>query len=174
MSTERENDFFGRHALIVAEHGFTVTPTKGKRPVLRNWQNPKATDLKWLTRMVAKPRYAGCNIGIVCGRVVAIDIDASDPVKSERIQALAAEHLGPTAFKRVGRAPRCVLLYRPAEPIASTKFGCAEVLSSGLAIRGFRNSSRHGSALLLGRSKSRDGQDRGSAGYYERCLAGIR
>jgi Bifunctional DNA primase/polymerase, N-terminal len=72
------------------------------------------------------------NIGIVCGRVVAIDLDADDPRKAKAWEQWAAEHLGATPFKRVGRAPRFLLLYRPAESIPSIKIGsCIEVLSGG-------------------------------------------
>ena len=76
-------------------------------------------------------RYAGCNVGIVCGRVVAIDIDADDPAEAERLKGLAAEHLGPTAFPRIGRHPRALLLYKSADSIDSCKVGCIEVLSYG-------------------------------------------
>lgn len=132
MSNGQEGNSFRRYAPILQENGFTVTPTIGKRPLLRMWQNPKRTDPDWLGRVVAKPRYAACNIGIVCGRVVGIDIDAVDFEKSEQIQALAAEYLGPTGFKRVGRAPRILLLYRPTEHIDSIKIAdCIDVLSYG-------------------------------------------
>jgi hypothetical protein len=50
----------------------------------------------------------------VCGRVVGIDLDADDPNKAAHLEALAVKHLGPTPFQRVGRAPRTLLLYRPA------------------------------------------------------------
>lgn len=132
MSNGQEADFFRRYAPILVQNGFTVTPTRGKRPVPRNWQNPKPTDPQWLAKMLAKGRYAECNIGIVCGRVVAIDLDADDPRKAKAWEQLAGEHLGPTPFKRVGRAPRFLLLYRPAESIPSIKIGsCIEVLSGG-------------------------------------------
>lgn len=77
----------------------------------------------------------GQNLGIVCGRVIGIDIDADDPNRATQLETLAAEYLGPTSFQRVGRAPRTLLLYRPAagEIIASmTKLaGCIDLLSGG-------------------------------------------
>jgi hypothetical protein len=86
--------------------------------------------------MIDGNRYAaGHNLGIVCGRVIGIDIDATDPIKVEQIEELAAEHLGPTIFQRVGRAPRTLLLYRstPGEHIDSISklAGCIDVLSYG-------------------------------------------
>jgi hypothetical protein len=125
------NHFAGR----LVENGFTVTPTKGKVPVVRRWQNPKPTDPQWLGKMLRANRYPDHNLGIVCGRVVGIDIDADDPAKAAQLEAVAAEHLGATVFRRVGRAPRMLLLYRAAagESIPSlAKLGaCIDVLSGG-------------------------------------------
>ncbi len=141
---------FNRSAMEVAENGFTVTPTKGKVPVLRKWQNPKQTDPRWLAKMLVSKRYSTHDLGIVCGRVVGIDIDADDPTKAAQLEALAAEHLGPTPFQRIGRAPRSLLLYQPAEgeEIQSTKFGCVEVLSGG-AIRRLWHAPWHRAALSV-------------------------
>ena len=120
-----ERNAFSEFAEQLVANGFTVTPTKGKVPVVRKWQNPKPTNSQWLGRMLKADRYAGRNIGIVCGRVVAIDIDADDPATVAQFEGLAAKHLGPTPFQRVGRAPRTLLLYRPADRIASIKIaGC--------------------------------------------------
>jgi Bifunctional DNA primase/polymerase, N-terminal len=122
-------EYFNAYAAALVENNFTVTPTRGKNAFLRHWQNPTPTDRVWLCKMVTANRFAGCNIGIVCGRVVAIDIDAEDPAVAEQLAALAPA----TPFQRVGRAPRILLLYRPAEGeiIPSTKFGCVEILSAG-------------------------------------------
>ena len=126
-------DYFNTYAEVLAENQFTVIPVDGKKPALKKWQNPTPTDRVWLAKMVKARRYANLNVGIVCGRVVAIDIDADDPDKVELLERLAVERLGPTPFQRVGRAPRTLLLYRPAEgdSIGSTKFGCVEILSFG-------------------------------------------
>jgi hypothetical protein len=85
--------------------------------------------------MLQTNRYAGHNLGIVCGRVIGIDIDADDAVKVAQIESLAIEHLGSSPFHRVGRAPRTLLLYRPAEgeniPSLGKVGGCIDVLSGG-------------------------------------------
>jgi hypothetical protein len=127
------HEYFNAYAAALVENGFTVTPTRGKGAFLPRWHNPTPTDRVWLGKMVTANRYAGCNIGIVCGRVVGIDIDADDPAKAAQFEALAAEHLGPTPFQRVGRAPRVLWLYRPGqdEIISSSKFGCIEILAGG-------------------------------------------
>jgi Bifunctional DNA primase/polymerase, N-terminal len=122
---------FNHFAERLVENGFTVIPTNGKQPATPRWQNPRATNLQWLRKMVRANRYAGCNVGIVCGRCVAIDIDAGDPVEAARLVALAVEHLGGTPFQRVGRSPRTLLLYKPLDEIPSPKVGCIEVLAGG-------------------------------------------
>jgi Bifunctional DNA primase/polymerase, N-terminal len=130
----RATSYFNRLADIVVNHGFTVTPTKGKEAFLPKWPNPKPTDPQWLAGKLARGGYPGCNLGIVCGRVVAIDIDADDPAKLANLEALATKHLGPTPFKRIGRSGRSLLLYRPGqgEIIPSIKISdCIDVLSGG-------------------------------------------
>lgn len=128
-------EFFTRSSEVVASNGFTVTPTKGKQPVVRRWQNQAPTDPQWLAKVVRAGRYTGCNLGIVCGRVIGIDIDADDQTKADQLAALVAEHLGPTMWQRTGRAPRTLMLYRPAEgekiPSLSGIGGCVDVLSGG-------------------------------------------
>src|SRR5262245_26396906 len=106
---------FNEYAERLVENGFTVTPTNGKVAFIERWQNPKPTNPQWLRKMLRADRYPGCNLGIVCGRVVAIDIDADDSDKLAQLEALTAEHLGPTLFKRIGRPDRSLLLYRPDE-----------------------------------------------------------
>jgi transcriptional regulator with XRE-family HTH domain len=134
MSQDYSKDAFNALAAAVADHGFTVIPANGKRPAVRKWTNPKPTDRQWLGKMLHSKRYADHNLSIVCGRVVGIDIDEDDPAKAARLEALAYEYLGPTPCLRVGRTPRSLLLYRPAdgEKIPSIKIaGCIDVLSGG-------------------------------------------
>jgi hypothetical protein len=131
MSGRLQNDFFNQFAERLHANGFTVTPAQGKAPVVRRWQNPRPTKPEWLRGVLRSDRYAGCNVGIVCGRVVAIDIDAEDSAEAERLKVLVAEYLGPTPFQRIGRYPRTLLLYRPIGSIPSSRIGCIDVLSVG-------------------------------------------
>jgi hypothetical protein len=124
---------FSQFAERLAENGFTVTPARGKAPIVPRWQNPKPTDPKWLRSVLRSNRYADCNIGIVCGRVVAIDIDSELVDENERLKLLANERIGPTRFERIGRAPRTLLLYRVGEGeiIPSCRVGSVDVLAGG-------------------------------------------
>jgi hypothetical protein len=106
---------FHEFAERLVENGFTVTPAKGKAPIVRRWQNPKPTKIDWLRKVLRSGRYAGCNVGIVCGRVVAIDIDSEDAEESERLRLLAYDKIAPTRFESIGRSPRTLLLYRTVE-----------------------------------------------------------
>jgi hypothetical protein len=128
---QRGRGYFNTFAQVLAENGFTVIPTSGKNPVTKKWQNPRPTDLGWLMKMIRHNRYPENNVGIVCGRVIGIDIDADRQEEADRLQALAFEHLGETKFVRVGRAPRRLLLYRAVGDIASTKVGCIDILALG-------------------------------------------
>src|SRR5215216_3188347 len=103
---------FSQYAERLVENGFTVTPAQGKAPIVPRWQNPRPTDPKWLRNVLRSNRYADCNIGIVCGRVVAIDIDSERAEEVEHVRLIAHERIGPTRFERIGRAPRTLLLYR--------------------------------------------------------------
>jgi hypothetical protein len=122
---------FNIFAPVLAKNGFTVIPTSGKNPVTPKWQNPRPTDIGWLMKMVRQNRYADNNVGIVCGRVVGIDIDADEQKEADRLKALAFGCFGETKFIRVGRAPRSLLLYRPVDDIASTTIGCIDILALG-------------------------------------------
>lgn len=57
----------------------------------------------------------GANIGLSAARFPALDIDCTDAGLSRIIEELAITHLG-SAPKRVGRAPKALLMYRASEP----------------------------------------------------------
>ena len=56
--------------------------------------------------------------GILCARVVALDVDVTDPELAAEVEALAVARLGRT-LRRIGNPPKRLLLYRAAEPIRS-------------------------------------------------------
>ncbi|MGE7469761.1 DUF3987 domain-containing protein [Bosea sp. NPDC003192] len=53
----------------------------------------------------------GASVGLRCGEVVTIDIDAMDLAQAEQIERIAIEMLGPAPV-RIGQAPKRALLYR--------------------------------------------------------------
>jgi len=57
-------------------------------------------------------------VGPASGHTFALDLDVDDADASDAIQELAEEHLGYTPFRRVGRFPRIVLIYRDAGAVS--------------------------------------------------------
>jgi hypothetical protein len=107
---DRHVGLFNTHAARLVANGFTVTPTRGKVPVVRKWQNQRPTKPDWLRKMLKTNRYADCNIGIVCGRVVGIDIDADEPAKAAQLE---------TRFRTVEAARRTRQRTRQGETLST-------------------------------------------------------
>jgi hypothetical protein len=110
----------------------------GKAPSIRGWQHfaqfggnlPSEVDLReWGRRTLGAP-----GTGLPTGNIVAIDVDVSDPVTVDDIQAIAFEELGATPFIRQGRAPRIALIYRAAEAIGSVSLKVLHGTGDGLDI----------------------------------------
>lgn len=103
----------------IAAHGYHAFPiprgTKGT--FWENWTRwcrtlPTAEEIaQWVER------YPAYGIAIACGHACfAIDIDEEDEVRVAFLKALVFSILGETPLVRIGRAPRCVLIYRNADP----------------------------------------------------------
>jgi hypothetical protein len=59
------------------------------------------------------PDARALNTGVLCGEVVAFDVDVSIQELADQIVHLIEDNLGPTPLVRVGMAPRILLVYRP-------------------------------------------------------------
>ncbi|MFZ1429142.1 MAG: hypothetical protein WAS21_20495 [Geminicoccaceae bacterium] len=103
--------------------GKTVKQSPGKQPHGGLWARKEtavygataATIAGW--RRLDLIEYPG--LGTACGRVVAPDIDVYEPELARDVEALVVDHLGATRMRRVGQAPKAMLLYRAAaEPIS--------------------------------------------------------
>lgn len=112
----------------------------GKRPLFKDWDAfaaygaslPTRDDLRtWNAKAFAAP-----GTGIAGGRVLVIDLDFSDPSLIDMFRGFALECLGETPFVRVGRAPRCALVYVAAEPIPSHAYKVEGENGEGLDIIG--------------------------------------
>ncbi len=75
--------------------------------------------------------WPDAGVGVVCGPVVAVDIDVMDPALALEIERLARARLGDTTALRIGRAPKRLLVYRAAEPFAGIRRAPLEVLGLG-------------------------------------------
>jgi putative DNA primase/helicase len=98
-------------------------PSAGKKPTLPSWQTKCATadptEIKKWT--VSSSQHDCTNTGILCGRVVPVDIDVLDEELSSQLTALAVKLLGPTSLRRIGRAPKTLLVYRVDTPMAKVQ-----------------------------------------------------
>jgi hypothetical protein len=87
---------------------------------------PTADELAWWAESEGPRNRANVALimGEVSGRALCLDIDVSDEATSEAILRLVDQHLGRTEFRRVGRAPRLVLVYRSdaADPVRNRSY----------------------------------------------------
>ena len=75
--------------------------------------------------------WPDAGVGIVCGTVVAVDIDLHVPELASAVEELARERLGDTPFCRIGRAPKRLLVYRATEPFRGIRRAPLEILGEG-------------------------------------------
>ena len=116
--------------------GYSPIPLEGKVPAKGKaslgWPRRRDPDPGWIAEQVRA--YPGANVGIVCGRVVAVDIDVLDPDLAHRLDALAVALLGEGPL-RIGQSPKRLRVYRLAEPLPYMAAGCGgarvEILGPG-------------------------------------------
>lgn len=80
---------------------------------LANWPDYRATRddcLRW--------DHDGASLGLVCGRIVGIDIDIVEEDLALDVRALALGLVPGTPSIRTGQAPKHLLLYQTAEPFS--------------------------------------------------------
>lgn len=112
-------------------------------PVVAGTKTPMFLDwTKYCRRRMSRKKFSellakglGGSIGIACGNVVAIDLDIDDPDVSDKAVRMTEMLLGGTPLHRIGREPRCILVYRTFRSFKSRslsgKSGKIDVLASG-------------------------------------------
>jgi hypothetical protein len=100
---------------IVGAH--IKTNSAGKRPTMPAWQATCAAAGPDEIASWSRHRVDDTNTGVLCGQIVGVDIDVLDVALSDRLAARAIELFGPTPLRRIGRAPKTMLLYRMAMPM---------------------------------------------------------
>ena len=112
--------------LEVYKNGFFPVPvlgaylgvkSAGKRPTMRNWDTVCATagPKKITDWTVAYNRDV--NTGLLCGKLVGLDVDVLDEQLVQTLVARAEQMLGATPLRRTGRAPKTLLCYSVIWPI---------------------------------------------------------
>lgn len=90
------------------DRGYNPIPLNGKRPFTEGWENPAIQWDPWLQT------YAAHNVGILTGKVIALDIDIDDAAINAAIHDEVAIRWDPDVPCRVGRQPRKMLIFRSA------------------------------------------------------------
>ena len=67
------------------------------------------------------PDARALNTGVLCGEVVAFDVDVPVQELADQIVHLIEHTLGPTPLIRVGMAPKILLVYRPESPFSKVQ-----------------------------------------------------
>jgi AAA domain/Bifunctional DNA primase/polymerase, N-terminal len=92
------------------------TKSAGKRPSMPAWQDKCLNaDPDEITGW-SRDRVDDTNTGLLCGEIVGVDIDVLDADLSAKLAARAQELFGPSALRRIGRAPKVLFVYRVETP----------------------------------------------------------
>lgn len=76
-------------------------------------------------------QFPKAGTGLVCGDLIAIDIDILRDGVAADLEQRTRERLGDTPLLRIGRAPKRLLVYRTETPFAGFKHHPIEVLAQG-------------------------------------------
>lgn len=113
----KPHEYFKKAAPKLARLGYEVLPAHGKRLLIEGWTHiplPVSQIDAW-----AANGEAASNVSIRTGTgpvpVIAIDIDILAPDVAAAVARSAIDHFGP-APRRVGKDPKCALIYRTQGP----------------------------------------------------------
>lgn len=101
----------GYHPVPLYPHDARVK-SAGKRPIGEGWRARAAcaTEADIAT-------WQPGNTGLLCGRLLGIDVDVPEPVLAQQVDDLAERMLGATPLRRIGKAPKLLRCYRVPEPM---------------------------------------------------------
>jgi hypothetical protein len=129
-----------RHGQALVAGGFNILPIAprekfparhtGQGYVMLSWERYRA-DPAIASTVRMWGMWPECGVGIICGKVVAVDIDIEDEALVQRVYGIINKHLGVTPAVRIGREPRKLLVYRTETPFRKLRRGPVEVLGDG-------------------------------------------
>ena len=102
--------------LKLQANGYHPVPVIGKAVKMPAWQT---RCLGATSQQISNWSYSQSDCkstGILCGQTVGVDIDVLDEELSAMLAACAARILGPTSLRRIGKAPKTLLMYRVETP----------------------------------------------------------
>ena len=143
-ASARSRNYYHEYGQKILANGYRVIPIKPRDKVpaqcvlttsdsgiqrrwegLRRWRDKGTLDTE-LAKL-----WEESGVGIITGKVVAIDIDITDPIHALVAQDIVTEYLGPTPLIRVGQAPKLMMLYKTAKPFGKLSRGKIEALCDG-------------------------------------------
>ncbi|MFC3162854.1 bifunctional DNA primase/polymerase [Ciceribacter thiooxidans] len=120
---------FGTLAETALDSGYVPIPMKGKTPAAKNWSR----GFGYNAVLKLSQNMPDANLGILLGRLFAVDIDIDDAAEASEIVEMMQSTLGDSPYMRVGRWPRRMFFYRADDPVITLKIGPVEILGSGHA-----------------------------------------
>lgn len=117
MTGSNNTSYLKEYGERLLQHGYPIIPIKQgfKFPKgLSGWEQINATEnhlKKWLSN-----GFADDGVGIITKEIPAIDIDVYDKDIANLLVAWCEKNIGATV-KRVGKAPKILLVYRTEKPI---------------------------------------------------------
>lgn len=113
--------FLKQHGRACLNNGYNIYPVKPRTKGIYDddWAKSVATD-ELLSDWLEDQPKAG--ISIICGDVIAIDVDVYDEQTARDLTNMAFDRFG-TTLRRVGMPPKALLLYRVEEPIKKLMTG---------------------------------------------------
>lgn len=100
--------------LALFAHGYSPILARGKVSDVAGWRTPVASIEEISALTAANPSYQ--NTGLLCGALVALDIDTPDPETAAALLAMAGALPGADrALRRVGKSPKISLFFRACE-----------------------------------------------------------
>lgn len=133
--------FMRQFGQAATKAGFNILPIKPEEKVPGSWSGEAWSPMSGWQRfcdrqasvleLAAWERWPGAGIGVACGSVVGIDLDADDPARASAIRLAAEQQFGRTPLVRHGRPNRALLVYRAGPDIASTHGRDVDALAHG-------------------------------------------
>lgn len=120
---------YERFAPVLNDLGYDVTPVVGKKPILPGWQQRPNTALNFAD-------HSDKSIGVLLGgehNLVAVDVDVLNDLCANELQNFIDEELG-FAPRRIGRAPKFLMLFRCTELMRKQKTGVYEIDAADAAV----------------------------------------
>jgi len=125
MATAISQRYFAEYAERLRDQGYHPLPVRPqeKVPALKGWQRwcshrPSTSVLESL--IAGKPDYS---VGLACGEsIIAVDIDVEEAGYAVEVENQTKKVLGDTQLVRIGKEPKRLLIYRPAEEIRSASW----------------------------------------------------